>query len=331
MSDTQREVLPVKVPSDKALGDLAKWNDRNGSLVHETAWYELMELVMFAERDARLKVQRARIEGIEPTSPPNPLNRKTDARIICDLRELGDTRELAKDGSVGDGSDCFNNLDHEEKATFYKACRNSYLDTSPTEREEGDDRKTLDAIAANAPSCPQCNSNIVSVSFADESFEYGTENPVTLTTVVTVYRCCNGCDFAWTDHAAEVARDAAVQIHLLSQHPPQPERTAAEDIAHWVGIPGVEINEERLAEAIGKCAFRENGKHVYNWIDPNAPRGPIICRCGNPQPPTARVVRHEDLPPPQPERTDTERLEWADKHFSLRGIIDNAMDEEDNG
>ncbi len=53
MSDAQREVLPVKVPSDKALTDLAKWNDRNGSLVHGAAWYELMELVMLAERTAR--------------------------------------------------------------------------------------------------------------------------------------------------------------------------------------------------------------------------------------------------------------------------------------
>jgi len=46
---------------------------------------------------------------------------RANVTTACDLLELGDQRELAKDGPVGDGSACFLNLDDAEKRQFYLA------------------------------------------------------------------------------------------------------------------------------------------------------------------------------------------------------------------
>ncbi len=61
--------------------------------------------------------------------------------------------------------------------------------------------------------CEQCGNKSVVEEVRQHSFQYGQDDPVTLTTPIIVMRC-TVCMEEWTDYRAEDARQAVVDTFL---------------------------------------------------------------------------------------------------------------------
>lgn len=57
--------------------------------------------------------------------------------------------------------------------------------------------------------CPACDIGTLAERLVQQKFEYGVDNPVSLSAEVMVHHC-GSCGFEFTDESAEVARHAAV-------------------------------------------------------------------------------------------------------------------------